>query len=83
VLITDGVLVVNFSRVVRFPSAGRENVLVALVPTTEQHFSSVALLLLDGGVAYQPDVVPHVELEQRTALSSSLKIICFLLIHKA
>ena len=54
------------------PPRCREDVLIALVPTTLDDLAGVRLVLFLGGVGEQPYVVVHVEVEQRARLAAGL-----------
>ena len=43
--------------------------LIALVPTTLDDLSGVGLVLLDRCISQQPNVVMHVEIEERAGLA--------------
>ena len=63
---------VSRSLVERLPPRRGEYVLVSFVPRAITNFSSVTFLLLTSCVVQQPDVVVHVEVKERTTLSSRL-----------
>mmetsp|Transcript_17134 Transcript_17134/g.27011 ORF Transcript_17134/g.27011 Transcript_17134/m.27011 type:complete len:210 (+) Transcript_17134:544-1173(+) len=63
-----------FTRLPHFPTACWKYVLVPFIPTALQHFSWVRLVLLDARVdGAQPQVVVHVEVEERPRLPARLR----------
>ena len=48
------------------PTAGGEDVLVAIVPASLDDFACVRLILLDGRIGQHPDIFVHVEVEERS-----------------
>jgi hypothetical protein len=65
-------LVPRHGRVVRLPAAGGEDVLVPLVPAAVHDLARVRLVLLHADVVHHPDVLVHVEVEERTRLAPGL-----------
>ena len=51
------------SRVIHFPPASRENMLVALIPTSLADFTGMALIFLDRCIGSQSDVIMNVKVE--------------------
>jgi len=48
------------------PSAGGENMLVALIPTTLNNLAGMGLVLLYPGIMYNTHVIVNIEVKQRT-----------------
>ena len=72
-LVRHRVLVPLLFGIVRLPAAGGEDVLVSLVPTAQTDLTRVRFVLLDCRVVYDPDVIVHVEVEERPALAARLR----------
>ena len=72
ILVGDGVVVPLLFRIVGLPSAGREDVLVTLVPAAQTHLACMRLVLLHFSVVGQSDVVVHVEHEEGPGLAPGL-----------